>query len=63
MCGVQGETLLGKNHFYVIVDFYAKDKISFAILSSKNLNLQIQLPNKYREIEVFPESSGIVGQD
>jgi hypothetical protein len=46
-------------NFYVIADFYAKGKISFAILSSRNLNLQIQLPNKYREIEVFPESSGI----
>jgi uncharacterized membrane protein len=46
-------------NFYVIVDFYAKGKVSFAILSSRDLNLQIQLPNKYREIEVFPESSGI----
>ncbi len=46
-------------NFFVIADFYAKGKISFAILSSENLNLQIQLPNKYREIGVFPESSGI----
>lgn len=48
-----------KGGFHVIADFYTKSKISFSILSERDLNIPIQTPDKYREIEIFPESTGM----
>lgn len=45
--------------FYVVADMYTKGKLSFAILSSRDLSINFQTPGKLREIEIFPESTGV----
>jgi hypothetical protein len=54
------EAYAGSIHdFFVVGDFHTKDKLSLTILSARDLNLQIKIPDQYRDIEVLTGSAGL----
>lgn len=54
------EAYAGSIHdFFVVGDFHTKDKLSLTILSARDLNPQIKIPDQYRDIEVLTGSAGL----